>query len=275
MDSFILVSIAVVLVSLISLFIVIDIDNKRHNTFVKENSITLQKLNAINEKYSFYLSEINYNEQHVYDNENFFNMISCEDYLIYQLQFKKYDIEQEIKKYDYNKHKYKRYAQEVDEAQSFGKYSISEEKYNKKKLLKIEKQLFEQKLKKPILSFSLEVALYCSTINGRIYSHKSNTFSADYITSLIARINNKYGNFYKDTNIWNSICRVERGRVSNKMRFAIYARDGYRCRICGRTERECDLEIDHIKPIAKGGKSTYDNLQTLCSRCNKNKGDKY
>ena len=30
-----------------------------------------------------------------------------------------------------------------------------------------------------------------------------------------------------------------------------------------------------IKPIAKGGKSTYDNLQTLCVYCNKEKGDKY
>ncbi|MBE5764088.1 MAG: HNH endonuclease [Clostridiales bacterium] len=59
------------------------------------------------------------------------------------------------------------------------------------------------------------------------------------------------------------------------MRFEIYARDGYRCKICGRTDREVNLEIDHIKPIAKGGKSTYDNLQTLCVYCNKEKGDKY
>ena len=32
-------------------------------------------------------------------------------------------------------------------------------------------------------------------------------------------------------------------------------------------------EIDHIFPISKGGKSTYDNLQTLCRRCNKLKGN--
>ena len=35
------------------------------------------------------------------------------------------------------------------------------------------------------------------------------------------------------------------------------------------------MDIDHIKPIAKGGKTTYDNLQTLCRRCNKEKGDTY
>ena len=35
------------------------------------------------------------------------------------------------------------------------------------------------------------------------------------------------------------------------------------------------LEIDHIKPISKGGKCTYDNLQTLRARCNREKRDKY
>jgi len=55
----------------------------------------------------------------------------------------------------------------------------------------------------------------------------------------------------------------------------IYARDHYGCRICGRSGNQDFLEIDHIKPISKGGKSTYDNLQTLCRRCNKEKGDTY
>ncbi len=69
---------------------------------------------------------------------------------------------------------------------------------------------------------------------------------------------------------WQSICRVERGKVTNKMRFAIYERDHYRCRKCGKSTD--DLEVDHIIPISKGGKSTFDNLQTLCHRCNYRKG---
>ena len=59
------------------------------------------------------------------------------------------------------------------------------------------------------------------------------------------------------------------------MRFFIYSRDNYRCKLCGRSERQDYLEIDHIKPISKGGKSTLDNLQTLCRTCNKQKGNKY
>ena len=57
------------------------------------------------------------------------------------------------------------------------------------------------------------------------------------------------------------------------MRFAIYRRDGYKCKICGISDKFVSLEIDYIIPIAKGGKSVYSNLQTLCKRCNKIKGD--
>ena len=54
------------------------------------------------------------------------------------------------------------------------------------------------------------------------------------------------------------------------MRFAVYKRDRYRCVKCGST---VNLEVDHIMPIAKGGKTTFNNLQTLCKRCNMNKSD--
>ena len=76
----------------------------------------------------------------------------------------------------------------------------------------------------------------------------------------------KKGDFYTNDDIWQAICRVERGKVSNKMRFAIYNRDNYRCRKCGR--KTDDLEVDHIFPISKGGKSVFENLQTLCHSCN-------
>jgi len=141
-------------------------------------------------------------------------------------------------------------------------------------LEKLEKELFEQEMQRPALKFELIVKLYCSKINGEVYHSKRQKFDIEEVSRIIKRLNNKTGNFYKDREIWDSICRVERGKVSNKMRFSIYSRDKYRCRMCGRTERQDYLEIDHIIPIAKGGKSTYDNLQTLCRRCNKNKGDK-
>ena len=100
---------------------------------------------------------------------------------------------------------------------------------------------------------------------------KKDYFSIPETEEIISRINNKRGDFYQDEGIWQSICRVERGKVSNKMRFAIYNRDNYCCRKCGR--HNCDLEIDHIYPISKGEKTTPDNLQTLCHECNTKKSN--
>lgn len=35
------------------------------------------------------------------------------------------------------------------------------------------------------------------------------------------------------------------------------------------------LHVDHIIPIAKGGKTVKENLRTLCEECNWGKRDKY
>ncbi|MBO4856796.1 MAG: HNH endonuclease [Bacilli bacterium] len=42
--------------------------------------------------------------------------------------------------------------------------------------------------------------------------------------------------------------------------------------MCGKSDLLENLEIDHIIPIARGGKTTPDNLQVLCHDCNKKKG---
>src|SRR5258708_19812183 len=53
------------------------------------------------------------------------------------------------------------------------------------------------------------------------------------------------------------------------IRAAVLDRDSHKCSYCGST---CDLTIDHIIPVAKGGTSTIENLRTLCGRCNMSKG---
>lgn len=71
------------------------------------------------------------------------------------------------------------------------------------------------------------------------------------------------------------IQKIKRGAISVKLRFNVFKRDGYKCVICGRSaENGVILEIDHIKPVSKGGDSDISNLQTLCMDCNRGKSNR-
>jgi hypothetical protein len=63
-------------------------------------------------------------------------------------------------------------------------------------------------------------------------------------------------------------------RVAAGLRHDVLERDGFRCQHCGRSAREVALEVDHINPVSNGGKSTMDNLITLCIDCNRGKSNK-
>ena len=164
------------------------------------------------------------------------------------------------------------YAKELNKISQLRRYDAPYKNFKTDKLLRIEKDIYDNEKLSPIIEFSIPVTLYCSTLNGRIYSDKKEIFSRVAVLDILQQLRNKNGVYFNDRYIWDSICRVERGRVSNKMRFSIYERDRHRCRICGVSDRYASLEIDHIIPIARGGKSTYDNLQTLCHKCNVEKG---
>ncbi|MBO0603465.1 DEAD/DEAH box helicase family protein [Sporosarcina sp. E16_3] len=63
------------------------------------------------------------------------------------------------------------------------------------------------------------------------------------------------------------------GVLTDEMRQQVYLRDNLQCLCCGKKRRKgVSLEIDHILPIAMGGKNTPSNLQTLCRQCNSIKG---
>lgn len=70
------------------------------------------------------------------------------------------------------------------------------------------------------------------------------------------------------------IAPVFRTPVPKRLRFKIMRRDGYKCRLCGMAADDgVKLHIDHIVPVAKGGKTKETNLWTLCQPCNSGKSD--
>ena len=59
------------------------------------------------------------------------------------------------------------------------------------------------------------------------------------------------------------------------LRFKVFMRDRFRCVACGRspaTHLNVELHADHIVSVYDGGKTVFENLQTLCRDCNLGKG---
>ncbi len=237
-----------------------------YQTYLIKNSIALNLLKEINNKYNFFDCK-DKTISDSYDNEKYFENISCQDYLTYYLRENEQEVEKFLKYVKSNIYKYDLYKKEVKNIENFGLYRKNIKIFSKKLLIFFEKKLFiKNQLDTPKLSFNIKVNLSRTDLYGNEFEIKKNSFNNKQITELLKRLNNKTNSFYNDREIWNSLCRVERGKVTNKIRFQIFERDNNCCRICGSTQ---NLQIDHIKPISKGGRSTYDNLQTLCERCNK------
>jgi hypothetical protein len=71
------------------------------------------------------------------------------------------------------------------------------------------------------------------------------------------------------------IPREEKRNIPMGLRFEVLKRDKFRCVFCGRspaTDAGVVLHIDHITAFSEGGKTTKENLQSLCRVCNLGKG---
>ncbi len=54
----------------------------------------------------------------------------------------------------------------------------------------------------------------------------------------------------------------------------IYLRDQNRCQYCGRKFPSSELSLDHVIPLSRGGKSSWENVVCACLPCNVKKGNK-
>ena len=68
----------------------------------------------------------------------------------------------------------------------------------------------------------------------------------------------------------------KRGRrpVSGTIRYEVLKRAEGRCELCGISNEEKSLEVDHITPKSLGGKDDIANYQALCFTCNAQKNNK-
>ena len=48
----------------------------------------------------------------------------------------------------------------------------------------------------------------------------------------------------------------------------VFLRDEYTCQYCGTSVNDQAATLDHVHPVSKGGKTTWENSTTACKPCN-------
>ncbi len=57
-------------------------------------------------------------------------------------------------------------------------------------------------------------------------------------------------------------------------RQSLFERDNFTCQYCRKTFPQKNLNLDHVIPRERGGKTTWENIVTSCLRCNGRKGNR-
>lgn len=66
-----------------------------------------------------------------------------------------------------------------------------------------------------------------------------------------------------------AILRKSQRQISTMISWEVFARDGYKCRYCG---RRLPLTVDHVDRWEEGGATVPANLITACKSCNQHRG---
>lgn len=86
------------------------------------------------------------------------------------------------------------------------------------------------------------------------------------------------GKTFKIKNLQHKYCtpKCRKSAQYASPKFLVLNRDNFRCIYCGTSTWEdssIKLNVDHIKPRAKGGSDKLSNLVTSCQKCNAEKSD--
>ena len=74
-----------------------------------------------------------------------------------------------------------------------------------------------------------------------------------------------------DGTLAKAVLRKSARQISQHVSWAVFRRDGYRCRYCGRDD--VPLTVDHLVLWEEGGPSIEENLVAACKKCNKKRGN--
>lgn len=241
---------------------------------VRANSAYYKMVEQLNQKYPFYWDICEDGDIYFFEEENSlvkFDRRELEDIVYEKIEERLPEIDQALEHVKQNRVLYKKYADELSALQSSA--SAAECKQlgiPYKRFLKIEQKLVNDISISPICEMQIECEKEYTSPAGRNEYFEGDVFSEEEIRTMVETI--KQENIMRSSEEYRR--KMERRRVTDKLRYQILRRDGFRCQLCGASQADgVRLHVDHIIPVSKGGTSDVENLRTLCDRCNLGKSD--
>ena len=235
----------------------------KRDAIVKQYSENYKRLLDINNKYNF---ENISNKMIIEENEfslKSFNDILAKQIITYHIENNLNNIRNWIETAEKNQELYNDYINEINTLNYQTPIDlINKTGYDSKKFYSIEKSIIKNSIiKEDIYNIKAHVFVYLVNRNYDIKNRKDRVVYYDELLSIYDE--------WKNSKKYYETTKKERKLMNNTLRDQVLKRDGYRCKVCGKTPDDgVRLEIDHIIPVSKGGQTTMSNLQTLCSSCN-------
>lgn len=149
---------------------------------------------------------------------------------------------------------------------------VSNRKHSKEDLFSNIERAWIMKGKQPVRNDMNDKSI--SSISSGAYLRSFGTWN-NALQSFIAYVNENNEDIVPESTLRTSRQNGSRD-INLRLRFRVMQRDNFKCCACGASPAKDPavvLHVDHIVPWAKGGETTFDNLQTLCSDCNLGKSD--
>lgn len=249
-------------------------NNKKREEKKKELVYCLsEKIKAINElKNTFGFGNIRIMNHNITESEyskKSYDRVNIKDIIFYHWDNNTQNFLTDVEVAYKNKVMYKEFINEINNL----KVETSKDNIEKSKIKENEFNLLEEKMINEIINdsnfYNVTLALTILRVNTRgNISEKSEV----YLTSEELFI---WYEQWKNGKKYSTNAKIERKIMNNDIRYNVFKRDNFTCRICGASKSDgVKLHVDHIVPVSKGGKTVMNNLQTLCERCNMGKSNK-
>lgn len=239
---------------------------KKHEALVQQDSKKLPLIHELNTKYRFYSILPIVQLHKVCKSKHEFDRANLKDFLVSQISDNREYFFDLITKANINKNDYQNYKSEFSAIVN----SLPDDKnYSTHSYFRpVEERLIAKEKQNPIVDPTIRVTKIYTSPMGRNSYHSSADFKGAAIIECY--------NLSRQQELNRQSTKNQRVLMTDSLRYDVMKRDGFRCVICGATAKDgVKLHVDHIFPVAKGGKTELSNLRTLCEHCNRGKSAKF